>query len=125
MVIVSISLLRAPEPIGIKFFFCLSENVDDFRYLPPETFEHYHGQPPKISSKVDVWSVGVIFYQCIYGRRVSLVFKYSCLIRSIILSRSATREHNNRFWRRRPFSTPAKLRSRLNRQLAPPHRFIF
>lgn len=25
--------------------------------------------PPKISSKVDVWSVGVILYQCIYGKR--------------------------------------------------------
>lgn len=27
--------------------------------------------PPKISSKVDVWSVGVIFYQCLYGKKVS------------------------------------------------------
>lgn len=26
--------------------------------------------PPKISSKVDVWSVGVIFYQCLYGKKV-------------------------------------------------------
>lgn len=25
--------------------------------------------PPKISSKVDVWSVGVIFYQCLYGKK--------------------------------------------------------
>lgn len=25
--------------------------------------------PPKISSKVDVWSVGVIFFQCLYGRK--------------------------------------------------------
>lgn len=50
-------------------FFCLY-----FRYLPPETFEHaVHGAPPKISSKVDVWSVGVIFYQCIYGRRVKIL----------------------------------------------------
>lgn len=29
--------------------------------------------PPKISSKVDVWSVGVIFYQCLYGRKVALI----------------------------------------------------
>lgn len=27
-------------------------------------------EPPKISNKVDVWSVGVIFYQCLYGRKV-------------------------------------------------------
>lgn len=40
----------------------------NFRYLPPETFVIGHA-PPKISSKVDVWSVGVIFYQCIYGKK--------------------------------------------------------
>ncbi|KAI4902328.1 hypothetical protein NFI96_020003, partial [Prochilodus magdalenae] len=26
-------------------------------------------EPPKISNKVDVWSVGVIFYQCLYGKK--------------------------------------------------------
>lgn len=30
-------------------------------------------EPPKISNKVDVWSVGVIFYQCLYGRKVRKV----------------------------------------------------
>jgi len=30
-------------------------------------------EPPKISSKVDVWSVGVIFYQCLYGKKVTTV----------------------------------------------------
>lgn len=29
-------------------------------------------EPPKISNKVDVWSVGIIFFQCLYGRKVSL-----------------------------------------------------
>ena len=38
------------------------------RYLPPECFV-LGKQPPKISSKVDVWSVGVIFYQCLYGKK--------------------------------------------------------
>ena len=38
------------------------------RYLPPECFV-VGKQPPKISSKVDVWSVGVIFYQCLYGKK--------------------------------------------------------
>lgn len=28
-------------------------------------------EPPKISNKVDVWSVGVIFFQCLYGRKVN------------------------------------------------------
>lgn len=27
-------------------------------------------EPPKISNKVDVWSVGIIFFQCLYGRKV-------------------------------------------------------
>lgn len=41
-----------------------------YRYLPPECFVMGKG-PPKISNKVDVWSVGVIFYQCLYGRKVT------------------------------------------------------
>jgi serine/threonine protein kinase len=36
--------------------------------LPPECFV-VGKNPPKISSKVDVWSVGVIFYQCLYGKK--------------------------------------------------------
>lgn len=39
------------------------------RYLPPECFV-VGKEPPKISNKVDVWSVGVIFYQSLYGRKV-------------------------------------------------------
>jgi serine/threonine protein kinase len=37
------------------------------RYLPPECFEL--NRTPLISSKVDVWSVGVIFYQMLFGKR--------------------------------------------------------
>lgn len=45
-----------------------------FRYLPPECFVRGPGgQPPKIDNKVDVWSIGVIFYQCLYGRKVGIV----------------------------------------------------
>ncbi|CAD5222661.1 unnamed protein product [Bursaphelenchus okinawaensis] len=47
-----------------------SQGAGTYWYLPPETFQSYsHGYTPKINSKVDVWSVGVIFYQCLYGRR--------------------------------------------------------
>ncbi|EPB77469.1 kinase domain protein [Ancylostoma ceylanicum] len=45
-----------------------SQFAGTYWYLPPETFVVSHA-PPKISSKVDVWSVGVIFYQCIYGKK--------------------------------------------------------
>lgn len=45
------------------------------RYLPPECFVHAPGgKPPKIDNKVDVWSVGVIFYQCLYGKKVKIIF---------------------------------------------------
>uniref|UniRef100_A0A914XS29 Protein kinase domain-containing protein n=1 Tax=Plectus sambesii TaxID=2011161 RepID=A0A914XS29_9BILA len=45
-----------------------SQGAGTYWYLPPETFVIGH-QPPKISSKVDVWSIGVILYQCLYGKR--------------------------------------------------------
>uniref|UniRef100_A0A1I7RMS6 Protein kinase domain-containing protein n=1 Tax=Bursaphelenchus xylophilus TaxID=6326 RepID=A0A1I7RMS6_BURXY len=47
-----------------------SQGAGTYWYLPPETFQSYsHGYTPKINSKVDVWSVGVILYQCLYGKR--------------------------------------------------------
>lgn len=45
-----------------------SQGAGTYWYLPPECFV-VGKNPPKISSKVDVWSVGVIFYQCLYGRK--------------------------------------------------------
>lgn len=45
-----------------------SQFAGTYWYLPPETFVIGHS-PPKIDTKVDVWSVGVILYQCIYGKR--------------------------------------------------------
>lgn len=46
-----------------------SQGAGTYWYLPPEVFVQ-GPNPPKISSKVDVWSVGCIFFQCIYGRKV-------------------------------------------------------
>jgi tousled-like kinase len=40
--------------------------VGTYWYLPPETFLE---NDPEVSSKVDIWSVGVIFYELLYGRR--------------------------------------------------------
>eukprot|EP00698_Gefionella_okellyi_P018952 TRINITY_DN5751_c0_g1_i1.p1 TRINITY_DN5751_c0_g1~~TRINITY_DN5751_c0_g1_i1.p1 ORF type:complete len:726 (+),score=150.41 TRINITY_DN5751_c0_g1_i1:86-2179(+) len=44
-----------------------SQGAGTYWYLPPETFD-LSGRA-RISSKVDVWSVGVIFFQMLYGRR--------------------------------------------------------
>ena len=49
-----------------------SQGAGTYWYLPPECFV-VGKTPPKISSKVDVWSVGVIFYQCLYGRSFSQI----------------------------------------------------
>ena len=43
-----------------------SQGAGTYWYLPPECF-YVGSSPPKISSKVDVWSAGVIFYQMLYG----------------------------------------------------------
>ena len=45
-----------------------SQGAGTYWYLPPECFV-ISSEPPKISSKVDVWSVGVILYQCLFGRK--------------------------------------------------------
>lgn len=44
-----------------------SQGTGTFWYLPPETFET--GSTPRISNKVDIWAVGVIFFQMLYGKR--------------------------------------------------------
>lgn len=40
-----------------------SQGAGTYWYLPPECFELSGPQPPRICSKVDVWSAGVVFYQ--------------------------------------------------------------
>lgn len=45
-----------------------SQGVGTYWYLPPECFETGSGVP-KISSKVDVWSAGVIFFELLYGQK--------------------------------------------------------
>lgn len=44
-----------------------SQGAGTYWYLPPECFDT--SGTPKISSRVDVWSIGVIYYQCLYGFR--------------------------------------------------------
>ena len=44
-----------------------SQGAGTYWYLPPECF--VTDDSVRISSKVDVWSIGTIYYQMIYGRR--------------------------------------------------------
>jgi hypothetical protein len=49
-----------------------SQGAGTYWYLPPECFATGgHGMPPRITSKVDVWSAGVIFYQVRHNSRPS------------------------------------------------------
>lgn len=45
-----------------------SQGVGTYWYQAPECFEN-GTSPPKINSKVDVWSAGVIFYELLYGAK--------------------------------------------------------
>ncbi|XP_065187742.1 serine/threonine-protein kinase tousled-like 1-B [Sycon ciliatum] len=44
-----------------------SQGAGTYWYLPPECFLISRNGPAMISSKVDVWSVGVVFFQCLFG----------------------------------------------------------
>jgi tousled-like kinase len=44
-----------------------SQGAGTYWYLPPECF--LLEENVRISNKVDVWSIGVIFYQMLYGKR--------------------------------------------------------
>eukprot|EP01052_Picozoa_sp_SAG31_P006068 SAG31_NODE_275_length_18666_cov_8.489309_11_plen_156_part_00 len=46
-----------------------SQGAGTYWYLPPECFATGQEAPPRISSKVDVWSAGVIFYQMLFGKK--------------------------------------------------------
>lgn len=57
-----------PEDTDTDSMDLTSQGAGTYWYLPPECFV-VGKAPPKISSKVDVWSVGIIFYQALYGRK--------------------------------------------------------
>jgi tousled-like kinase len=43
-----------------------SQGVGTYWYLPPETFAPCN---PVISNKVDIWSLGIIFYEMLFAKR--------------------------------------------------------
>jgi tousled-like kinase len=54
---------------GAKETDLTSQGAGTYWYLPPEVFDARPGEPVKISSKVDVWSLGVIFFEILYGSK--------------------------------------------------------
>ncbi|KAL9275719.1 Serine/threonine-protein kinase TOUSLED-like protein [Drosera capensis] len=55
------------EDVGSRGMELTSQGAGTYWYLPPECFEL--NKTPMISSKVDVWSAGILFYQMLFGRR--------------------------------------------------------
>jgi len=58
-------IVDAPDPA--ESMELTSQGAGTYWYLPPECF--VTGEQVRISNKVDVWSIGVIFYQMLYGQR--------------------------------------------------------
>ncbi|KAI4382199.1 hypothetical protein MLD38_008194 [Melastoma candidum] len=55
------------ENVGSQGMELTSQGAGTYWYLPPECFDL--SKIPLISSKVDVWSAGVLFYQMLFGKR--------------------------------------------------------
>ncbi|KAF4371045.1 hypothetical protein G4B88_002974 [Cannabis sativa] len=55
------------DDVGSQGMELTSQGAGTYWYLPPECFELH--KTPLISSKVDVWSAGILFYQMLFGRR--------------------------------------------------------
>ncbi|KAK8479620.1 hypothetical protein V6N11_034796 [Hibiscus sabdariffa] len=55
------------DDVGSQGMELTSQGAGTYWYLPPECFEL--SRTPLISSKVDVWSAGVLLYQMLFGRR--------------------------------------------------------
>ncbi|CAI9105883.1 OLC1v1004905C1 [Oldenlandia corymbosa var. corymbosa] len=55
------------DDVGSQGMELTSQGAGTYWYLPPECFEL--NKTPLISSKVDVWSAGILLYQMLFGRR--------------------------------------------------------
>lgn len=55
------------DDVGSQGMELTSQGAGTYWYLPPECFEL--SKIPLISSKVDVWSAGILLYQMLFGKR--------------------------------------------------------
>ncbi|WOG94591.1 hypothetical protein DCAR_0313887 [Daucus carota subsp. sativus] len=55
------------DDVGSQGMELTSQGAGTYWYLPPECFEL--NKTPFISSKVDVWSAGILLYQMLFGKR--------------------------------------------------------
>jgi len=62
-------IMDEETPNGDGMMELTSQGAGTYWYLPPECFEKSGSQAPRISTKVDVWSAGIIWYQLLYGDR--------------------------------------------------------
>lgn len=60
-----------PDNIEASGMELTSQGAGTYWYLPPECFAvgGQGGHRPKITSKVDIWSCGVILFQMLYGKK--------------------------------------------------------
>lgn len=61
--------LGGRREFGAREMELTSQGAGTYWYLPPEVFERTRDGAPKISSKVDVWSLGVIYYEILFGEK--------------------------------------------------------
>lgn len=67
--ITDFGLSKEMDAAGDSKMALTSQGAGTYWYLPPECFQTNNGKAPLISQKVDVWSVGVILYQMVYGKK--------------------------------------------------------
>jgi len=67
--ILDFGLSKQVDRAGADTMELTSQGAGTYWYLPPECLMSSNGAPARISNKVDVWSVGVIGYECVFGKR--------------------------------------------------------
>ncbi|KFO22691.1 Serine/threonine-protein kinase tousled-like 1 [Fukomys damarensis] len=63
-----LSKIMDDDSYGVDGMDLTSEGAGPYWYLPPECFV-VGKEPQKISNKVEMWSDGVTFFQCLCGRK--------------------------------------------------------